>query len=73
MQDAKPLNYLATGVSSLPIMTAQAFASLNHLPIGVVEAQMDRRHLPVFRVAKRRFINLEALRLIAAQSHQALV
>ena len=49
--------------SLLPILTAEKFAEAVGLPIGVVEAQMDRRLLPVAKIGKRRFVNLEALRL----------
>lgn len=53
----------------LPLMTAKLFAELTGLDLGVVEAQMDRRILPVLRIGKRRVVNLEALRLLA--QHQA--
>ena len=48
--------------NSLPILSAEKFADAVGLPIGVVEAQMDRRLLPVSRIGKRRFVNLELLR-----------
>jgi hypothetical protein len=48
--------------SSLPILSAEKFADAVGIPIGVVEAQMDRRLLPVSRIGKRRFVNLELLR-----------
>ena len=44
------------------ILTAERFAELVGLPVGVVEAQLDRRILPVLKIGKRRFVNLEALR-----------
>lgn len=44
------------------ILTAEKFAALVGLPTGVVEAQLDRRILPVIKIGKRRFVNLEALR-----------
>jgi hypothetical protein len=46
----------------MPLLTAQRFSQLCGLELGVVEAQMDRRILPVIRLGKRRFVNLEALR-----------
>jgi hypothetical protein len=49
----------------IPIMTAEVFSHQTGLPIGVVKAQMDRRLLPVLRVGKRRFVNLEVLRQMA--------
>jgi hypothetical protein len=48
--------------SYLPILTAERYALLSGSAIGVVEAQMDRRLLPVFVIGKRRFVNIEALR-----------
>ena len=50
---------------SPPLMTAKLFSQLTGLDLGVVEAQMDRRILPVLRIGKRRLVNLEALRLLA--------
>jgi hypothetical protein len=44
------------------ILTAEKFAELVGLPVGVVDAQLDRRILPVIKIGKRRFVNLEALR-----------
>lgn len=49
----------------VPIMTAEVFSRLSGLPLGVVNAQLDRRILPVLRLGKRRLVNIEALRLIA--------
>ena len=46
----------------LPILSAEKFADAVGLPIGVVEAQLDRRQLPVLKIGKRRFINMELLR-----------
>lgn len=47
---------------NVPCLTAQKFSELVGLDLGVVEAQMDRRILPVLRLGKRRLVNLEALR-----------
>ena len=52
----------SSAASLLPILTAEKFAEAVGLPIGVVEAQLDRRLLPCLRIGKRRFINIEALR-----------
>lgn len=49
-------------VPVVPLLTSEAFAIASGLPVGVVEAQMDRRILPVFRLGKRRMVNMEALR-----------
>ena len=53
---------LGSSPSLLPILTAEKFAEAVGLPIGVVEAQLDRRLLPCLRIGKRIFINIEALR-----------
>ena len=53
----------SSNFTSLPFLTAEKFAEAVGLPIGVVEAQMDRRLLPVAKIGKRRFVNLEILRL----------
>lgn len=50
-----------------PLLTAEAFAEASGLPLGVVEAQLDRRILPVVRLGKRRMVNVEALRIQALQ------
>jgi hypothetical protein len=55
---------------SMPVITAQQFSLLAGLPLGVVDAQLDRRILPCIRFGKYRFVNLEALRLIAVQAHE---
>lgn len=44
-------------------MSAEKYAELVGLPIGVVRGQLDRRQLPVYKVGKRRFINLVQLRI----------
>lgn len=49
-------------IIGLPFMTSKQFAASTGLELGVVEAQMDRRILPVLRIGKRRVVNLEALR-----------
>ena len=58
------VSHLESSFSSsyLPILTAERYAQLSGSAIGVVEAQMDRRLLPVFSIGKRRFVNIEALR-----------
>lgn len=60
-------------INSLPLLTAERFADLVGLPIGVVQAQLDRRILPTVRLGKRRFVNMVALRQmaeIAAPTHK---
>jgi hypothetical protein len=51
-----------------PAVTAEKFSELTGLPLGVVDAQLDRRLLPVLRIGKRRLVNLEALRVLALES-----
>ncbi|MBU3562659.1 MULTISPECIES: hypothetical protein [unclassified Polynucleobacter] len=53
-------------IENLFIVTAEKYAELVGLPIGVVRGQLDRRQLPVYKVGKRRFINLILLRLDVA-------
>ncbi len=53
-------------LNSLMIVTAEKYAEMVGLPIGVVRGQLDRRQLPVYKVGKRRFINLIQLRLDVA-------
>lgn len=50
------------------LVTAEKYAELVGLPIGVVRGQLDRRQLPVYKVGKRRFINLVKLRMDLAGS-----
>ena len=53
-------------LENLFIVTAEKYAELVGLPIGVVRGQLDRRQLPVYKVGKRRFTNLIKLRLDVA-------
>ena len=50
-------------VENLFLVSAEKYAELVGLPIGVVRGQLDRRQLPVYKVGKRRFINLVQLRI----------
>lgn len=59
---------LAPSIIFCPVVTSQVFSRLSGLPLGVVEAQMDRRLLPVLRVGKRRLVDLEALRIQSGAS-----
>lgn len=52
-------------INHLPVLTAEKFSELSGLPLGVVNAQLDRRILPVLRLGKRRLVNVEALRQLA--------
>ena len=42
-----------------PLMTVARFAEWIGLPVGVCEAQADRRLWPIVLVGRRRFINVE--------------
>ena len=59
-------NMYTDQLNSLMIVTAEKYAEMVGLPIGVVRGQLDRRQLPVYKVGKRRFINLIQLRLDVA-------
>lgn len=51
-----------------PLMTVERFAEWIGLPIGVCQAQADRRHWPIVVVGKRRFINVELVRKQALEA-----
>jgi hypothetical protein len=51
-----------------PLMTVERFAEWIGLPVGVCEAQADRRYWPVKVVGKRRFINVELVRKQALEA-----
>ncbi|TAK95907.1 MAG: hypothetical protein EPO09_07180 [Aquabacterium sp.] len=55
---------------SVPVMTREAFATAIGLPVGVLIAQADRGMWPTVRVGKRTLINVEAVRVLAAQKAQ---
>lgn len=56
-------------VSSLhvPLMTREAFAFAIGLPLGVLVGQAERGYWPQITVGKRVFINVEAVRMKAAE------
>lgn len=60
-------------IGHLPALTAEKFSELSGLPLGVVNAQLDRRILPVLRLGKRRLVNVEALRQLAISKSAVLV
>lgn len=51
-------------------MTREAFAQAVGLPLGVLTAQAERGYWPQITVGKRVFINVEAVRLKAAERAQ---
>ena len=53
--------------SHVPLMTREAFASAVGLPLGVLVAQCDRGYWPVVSIGKRVFVNVEAVRVLAAE------
>jgi hypothetical protein len=55
---------------SAPLMTREAFASAIGLPVGVLIAQAERGYWPQITIGKRVFINVEAVRLKAAERAQ---
>lgn len=60
----------AVGVQQVPLMTREAFAAAIGLPVGVLMAQAERGYWPQITVGKRVFINVEAVRLKAAERAQ---
>lgn len=60
----------AFSLSLAPLMTREAFASAVGLPVGVLIAQAERGYWPQITIGKRVFINVEAVRLKAAERAQ---
>jgi hypothetical protein len=50
-----------------PLVSREVWARMCGLPVGVVTAQAERGLLPQVRIGKRTLINVEALRLKAAE------
>ncbi len=73
LSSAQTHNFLGDVVGFLfcPLLTAEAFSEASGMPLGVVQAQMDRRILPVVRLGKRRMVNVEALRQRALSDSQS--
>lgn len=57
----------------VPLMTREAFAQAVGLPVGVVIAQSERGYWPMLTVGKRVFVNVEALRVLAARRAEEFV
>lgn len=53
--------------SFVPLMTRAAFALSVGLPLGVLVAQCEKGYWPLVHIGKRVFVNVEAVRLLAAQ------
>lgn len=56
--------------ASVPLMTREAFAHAVGLPVGVLVAQCERGMWPQISVGKRVLINVEAVRIKAAERAQ---
>lgn len=54
-------------------MTREAFAHAIGLPLGVLTAQAERGYWPQITVGRRVFINVEAVRVLAAARAQEAV
>lgn len=54
-------------VTHVPLMTREAFAEAVGLPLGVLTAQAERGYWPQITVGRRVFINVEAVRMKAAE------
>lgn len=52
---------------SIPLMTRSAFADAVGLPEGVITAQCEKGYWPQVTIGKRVFINVEAVRVLAAE------
>ena len=65
-----PLQSSASAALSVPLMTREAFAHAIGLPVGVLVAQAERGYWPQITIGKRVFINVEAIRLKAAERAQ---
>lgn len=59
---------LQSDIPRPPLMTVERFAEWIGLPVGVCEAQADRRYWPIVVVGKRRFINVELVRKQALEA-----
>lgn len=52
---------------SMPLMTLEAFSKAIGLELTVLKAQQARGYWPTLRVGKRVFINVEVVRIKAAE------
>lgn len=62
-----------SALRSVPVMTREAFAHAIGLPLGVLTAQAERGYWPQITVGRRVFINVEAVRVLAAARAQEAV
>jgi hypothetical protein len=68
--DVTPSSAASVYLMTCPLMTREAFAHAVGLPLGVLIAQADRGYWPQISVGKRVFINVEAVRIKAAEKAQ---
>ena len=54
-------------LSNIPLMTREAFARAIGLPVGVLASQADKGYWPQVTIGRRVFINVEAVRIRAAE------
>lgn len=64
------LSEMGNAVNLVPLMTREAFAMAIGLPVGVLTAQAERGYWPQVTIGRRVFINVEALRVLAAEKAQ---
>lgn len=50
-----------------PVMTREAFAKAIGLPLGVLIKQTERGYWPTLKIGRRIFVNLEVVRIKAAE------
>lgn len=60
-------SFAVGGAISVPLMTRESFAQAIGVPVGVVVGQCDRGYWPQVTIGKRVFINVEAVRVLAAE------
>ena len=58
---------------TVPLMTREAYAIASGLPLGVVEGHIQRGLIPLVKVGKRSLVNVEALRIKAAELGETFV
>ncbi len=73
LPDAVVASSAVFAAPSAPLMTREAFAAAVGLPVGVLIAQAERGYWPQITIGKRVFINVEAVRLKAAERAQEFV
>lgn len=68
---AKPFDRIETSMQfASPLVTRERWAEMLGVPVGVIVAQADRGYWPQVTIGKRVFINVEVVRLKAAERAQ---